>query len=175
MPELGPIQVLAIGFGAEAEYQGQILAQLEQLEGRGMIRVLDLLFVGEDVEAKQLVALNHQGEDLGGLVGALLGFGFQDPPKSVKSRGRTRPGRESIGLGRADLEQVIRKAPPDMAIGFLLIEHVWARDFKQAIREAGGIPIAEGFLSEAALAEIGAEIEETVRIFDELEREEGAT
>jgi hypothetical protein len=51
---------------------------------------------------------------------------------------------------------------------------VWAKGLKKAIREAGGTPAAEGFLSEEALAEIGVELEETVRILDELEREEAA-
>jgi hypothetical protein len=167
---IGPIQLLAIGFGPEAEYQGQILTEFEQLEGKGVVRVLDLLFVGRDQEAGELVALNHQGDDLGGLVGALLGFGFEgDPPKTVT---RARAGHESVGLTRATLERIITSAPPNMAIGLLLVEHVWARDFKLAIREAGGLPLAEGFLSESALADIAADLEETVKLLDELEQED---
>src|SRR3954451_20032314 len=135
MTEIGPVQLLAIGFGPEAEYKGQILTEVERLEGYGQIRVLDLLFVGEDVDAGELVALDYQGDELGALVGALLGFPFEGaaPPIRVTPP----PGQESVGLTRADLEALIRRTPPDEGIGFLLLEHVWARGFKRAIREAG--------------------------------------
>jgi hypothetical protein len=69
---------------------------------------------------------------------------------------------------------MIREAPPDCAIGIVLIEHLWARDLKRSIREAGGVPLAEGFLSEQAIAEITQELEEMVRNLDQIEREESA-
>jgi hypothetical protein len=173
MTEIGPVQLLAIGFASDAEYKGDILAELERLNGKNLIRVLDLLFVGVDAETEELVAFDYQGDALGGLVGALLGFNFEGvATESVAVKAA--PGRESVGLSRAHLEELIRKAPPEVAIGLLLIEHVWARDLKRAIRDAGGVPLAEGFLSAEALAEIGVELEAMVHILDELEHEEEA-
>jgi hypothetical protein len=40
----------------------------------------------------------------------------------------------------------------------LLIEHQWALDLKGAVREAGGVPIVQGFLTPEALVMVGAEL-----------------
>jgi hypothetical protein len=167
MTDIGPIQLLAFGFGAEAEYQGQILTELERFEGRGMIRVLDVLFVGRDADARQLIALNHQGDKRGRLVGAVLGL-TGTPPAHAAIRG-AHVGHESVGLTRDVLQRILTRAPPDMAIGLLLIEHVWARNFKIAIREAGGVPLIESFLSDRVVGEIADRLEEAVRVLDDLE------
>jgi hypothetical protein len=172
MSEIGPVQVLAIGFGPEAKYEGGILDELERLEGKGLIRVLDLLFVGGDSETGDLVALDYQGDALGSLVGALLDFAFEGEPVRRRDTVQLPPGKQALGITRAHLEDMLRAQPPDIAVGFLLIEHVWAKDFKRAIRDAGGTPLAEGFLSEEALDTIAVELAETVRILDELEQEE---
>ena len=44
----GPLQVIAVGFGPGADFEGRILAELDRLEGRGVLRVLDVLFVAKD-------------------------------------------------------------------------------------------------------------------------------
>ena len=172
MIDIGPVQLLAIGFGPEAEYDGQILAELERLDGKGLIRVLDLLFVGQDVEADQLVALNYQGDELGGLVGALLGFAFQGEPSGRVVVADAPPGKESVGLTREHLQDLVTDTPSDLAIAVLLIEHLWARDFKHSLRRAGAFPLVEGFLSTDMLADLALELEATVRTLDEVEGQE---
>lgn len=171
MTEIGPIQLLAIGFGPDAPYQGQLMDELERLDGQGVVRVLDLLFLGQDRATGEVVALEYQGDDLGALVGALLQFEFvgADAPAAVVGAA---VGEASVGISRAHLEQLLREAPPEVAMGLVLIEHVWARDLKRAIREAGGIPLAEGFLSPEVLAEIAVELAATVEVMEELEREQ---
>jgi len=173
MTDIGPVQLLAIGFGPEAEYKGQIMDELERLEGKGLVRVLDLLFVGVDVDTGDLMALDYQGDDLGAVVGALLGFAFPGLDE-VTVKVEASAGRESVGITRPQLEQLLRAVPPDVAIGLVLLEHVWARDLKRAIREAGAVPLAEGFLSPEVLADIKVEVAEVARLLDELEREEAA-
>jgi len=42
--------------------------------------------------------------------------------------------------------------PPGGAAGVMLIEHVWARDLKRAIRDAGGSPLGEEFLTPETVA-----------------------
>jgi hypothetical protein len=64
---------------------------------------------------------------------------------------------------------------PGSSAGFLLVEHVWARDLKRAIRQTGGFSIGEGFLTPEAVAEVAAELVALSEIFDELEAEEAAT
>ena len=168
MIDIGPVQLMAIGFGPDARYEGQIVDELERLEANGLIRVLDLLFIGQDEDSGEVVALDLQGDDLGALVGALLGFALEDAGAEMVTVD-VMPGEHSVGIGRSHLEELVSATPPDVAIGIVLIEHVWARDFKKAIREAGGLPLAEGFLSQEALAEITGELAAIVSILEEIE------
>jgi hypothetical protein len=54
----------------------------------------------------------------------------------------------------------------------VLIEHVWARELKRAIRETGGFPLGEGFLTPEVLAEVAADLVAMAELIDELETEE---
>lgn len=156
MSDIGPVQVLAIGFGPEAKFEGRILEELERLEAAGTVRVLDLLFVRKDAETGDLIALDAQREDLGAIAGALLGFDFdadgEEPQAAVGV------GDGTHGMSQADLEAIAASLAPGVAAGVLLIEHVWARDLKRAIREAGGVPLAEGFLTPEAIAAVAADL-----------------
>jgi hypothetical protein len=157
MTEIGPVQVLAIGFGPDARFEGRVLEELGHLDGLGTIRVLDLLFVRKDPETGDLLALDVQGENLGAIAGALLGFDFEPdgdrapvpPPQAAQG---------VFGLSKEDLEAMAASLPPGQALGVLLIEHVWARDLKRSIRDAGGVPLAEGFLTPELMAEVAAEL-----------------
>ena len=39
-------------------------------------------------------------------------------------------------------------------MGLLLIEHVWARELKSAIREAGGVPLGDEMLTPETVAAV---------------------
>src|SRR3954468_13419056 len=77
MKEIGPVQLLAIGFGPAAKFEGRVMDELSKLENQKTIRILDLLFVHKDAETGDLLALDYQGEELGAILGALLGFEFE--------------------------------------------------------------------------------------------------
>jgi hypothetical protein len=100
--EMGPVQLVAVGFPADANFEGRIMDELAELEGHETIRILDLLFVGKDAETGDLLALDYQGEELGAIVGALLGFDFKGnggrrdaPPQGVQDR--------AFGLSRREI------------------------------------------------------------------------
>ena len=61
---------------------------------------------------------------------------------------------------------------PGSSAGFVLIEHVWARDLKGAIRDAVGFPLGEGFLTPEAIAEVAIELVAMSEAIEELEAEE---
>jgi hypothetical protein len=47
----GPLQVIAVRFGRfgpGADFQGRVLAKVDRLQGRGVLRLLDVLFVAKD-------------------------------------------------------------------------------------------------------------------------------
>lgn len=168
--KIGPVQLVAIGFPSDAEFEGRIMDELARLEGHETIRVLDLLFVAKDAETDDLLALDYQGEELGAIVGALLGFEFEDDGQE----GGTTEGIQdhAFGLSRSEIQDIAASLEPGSSAGFLLVEHVWARDLKGAIRDAGGFPLGEGFLTPEAIAGVAAELVAMSEAIEELETEE---
>ena len=170
---IGPVQLVAIGFPLEAEFEGRILAELERLERHETIRILDLLFVGKDAETGDLLALDYQGEELGAIVGALLGFEFENDAEQPGGPMEGIQGH-AFGLSQREMQEMAASLEPGNSAGFLLVEHVWARDLKSAIRDAGGFPLGEGFLTPEALADVATELLAMSEAIEELEAEEAA-
>ena len=166
--EIGPVQLLTIGFDQDARFEGRIMDELANLERHETIRILDLLFVGKDAETGDLLALDYQGEELGAIVGALLGFDFEgeQPAEVSEIEGH------AFGLSEGDIQEIAASLHPGSSAGFLLIEHVWARDLKRAIRDAGGFPLGEGFLTPETLAAVATELLAMSEALEELESEE---
>jgi uncharacterized protein DUF6325 len=157
MTEIGPVQLLNIGFEPGANFEGRIADELARLESDRTIRVLDLLFIGRDTESDELVVLEHQEESMGTIVGALLGLQIEGQAEQ----------EHSFGFSQAEIDQMGAGLDPGGAAGLLLIEHVWARDLKRAVRDAGGRMLGGDFLTpetvaavEPQLAAMSAEIEE---------------
>jgi uncharacterized membrane protein len=169
MAEIGPVQMIAVAFGPNAEFEGKIIGELARLENEDTLRILDLLFVAKDAETGDLLALDHQGEDLGGIVGALLGFEFEgdEEPAPADDAGE----HHAFGLSREQIEAMAASLDPGGAAAFVLIEHVWARELKRAVRDAGGVPIGEGFLTPELIASVGAELLAMAEALDEVEAE----
>ena len=148
--------------------------ELQRLESHQTIRVLDLLFVGKDAETGDLLALDYQGEDLGAIVGALLGFGFEDDGELEGGPIESVDGH-TFGLSQSEIHDMAASLRPGSSAGFLLIEHVWARDLKGAVRDAGGFPLGEGFLTPETLVAVGTELVAMSEAIEELEAEEAGT
>ena len=157
MSEIGPVQLLNIGFEPGANFEGRIADELARLESDRTIRVLDLLFIGRDTDSNEIVVLEHQEESMGAIVGALLGLQIDGEPEQ----------EHSFGFSEAEIEQMGAGLDPGGAAGLMLIEHVWARDLKRAVRDAGGRMLSQDFLTpetvaaaEPQLAAMSAAIEE---------------
>jgi uncharacterized membrane protein len=143
MTEIGPVQLLNIGFPPGANFEGRIADELAKLANDRTIRILDLLFVARDTDSDELVVLEHQEESMGSVVGALLGLTLDDASD---------PDEHSFGFTQAEIEEMGQGLPPGGSAGLLLIEHVWARDLKRAIRDAGGTPFSGDFLTPETVA-----------------------
>jgi len=169
--KIGPVQLLAIGFVPEAKFEGKILEELERLDKLKTIRILDLLFVKKDKETEDLVVLSIQEEKLGAIVGALMGFDFEGEAKKDKDSEKDEENN-AFGLSTKQIMEIGHSVKPGMAAGVLLIEHVWAKQLKDAIRQTGGFPIAEGFLTPEAISQVSTEITAMASAMDELEQEE---
>jgi uncharacterized membrane protein len=159
--EIGPVQLMSIGFPPGANFEGRIAEELAKLESERTIRVLDLLFVARDVDSDELVVLEHQEESMGAIVGRLLGIQLDG----------TETQRRSFGFSDAEIEQMGQGLEPGSAAALVLIEHVWARDLKRAVRDAGGRPLAESFLTPESIATVEPELAAMAAAIEESERE----
>jgi uncharacterized membrane protein len=145
MAEIGPVQLISIGFDRGANFEGRIVDELAKLESERTIRVLDVLFIARDPDSDDTVVLEHpKGEQLGGIVGALLGVELEEGTASQPSGGAD---DHAFGFSQQDIQEMASGLGPGESAGLVLIEHVWARDLRRAFRDAGGRILGEGFLT----------------------------
>ena len=143
LAHIGPVHLMSVGFEPGAKFEGRIADELAKLQSEGTIRLLDLLFVARDTDSDELVVLEHQEETMGAVAGALLGLQLD---------GEQAEGEGSFGMSKAEVEEMGAALPPGGAVGLMLIEHVWARDLKRAIRDAGGSPLGDEVLTPERVA-----------------------
>ena len=107
--------------------------------------MLHLLFVAKDTDSGELVMLEHEEEKLGAIVGALLGLKLNgDDSSDAALEGKD---EHSFGFTSPEIEEMGASLPQGGSAGLVLIEHVWARGLKRAIRDAGGSSLGESFLT----------------------------
>ncbi len=157
LAEIGPVQLMSVAFGPGATFEGRIADELARLEGERTIRVLDLLFVAKDTDSDELVVLEHQEESMGAIAGALLGLRLEDDGSAAGETGH------SFGLTRSEIEEMAASLEPGGSAGLLLIEHVWARGLKRAIRASGGQTLSEGFLTPETVAAMDPKLASVAR------------
>ena len=144
MAEIGPVQLISIAFDRGANFEGRVIDEMTKLEGERTIRILDLLFIARDPDSEDTVVLEHPGrEDLGGIVGELLGIELEGEAASSPAGA----DEHSFGFSQEDIQQMASGLGPGESAGLILIEHVWARDLKRAFRDLGGRLLGEGFLT----------------------------
>ena len=165
---VGPLQLVVIGFERTDRFKGEIMRELEALRTGGVIRVLDLLFVMKD-EAGDVLAFEdtdltpEEEAEYGALIGGMIGLGaaVAEGTASIEA-GALAVADNDYGLTVDDIRQISAQIEPGTAAGILLVEHKWAAGFKQAVREAGGRMLAQGFLTPEALLMVGQELQAIV-------------
>ncbi|NMH96169.1 hypothetical protein [Pseudonocardia acidicola] len=158
---IGPVQLIVLGF-RHPDFHGRIIEELERLRESDTVRVIDSLAVYKDaagnLEAMHLSNLSQdEAIELGSKIGALIGLGFEGE-EGVEAGARA--GAEAAAEGAAvftdeDAWEVLEDIPNDSAAALLLLEHHWAVPLRDAIAEAGGYRLSDGFISPLDLVEIG--------------------
>jgi uncharacterized membrane protein len=171
MEEIGPVQLIAIGFDGDANFEGKVIEELAKLESERTIRVLDLLFIARDTDSDDTVVLEHpDAADMGGIVGALLGFQFEGEQKAG-SPGEHAGDQHAFGFSQDEIQQMAAGLGPGESAGMVLIEHVWARDLRKAFRGVGGRIIGEGFLTPETIRAVEPELAAISDAIATMERE----
>jgi len=170
---VGPVQVIIIGFDRTDQFRGQVLAELASLRGRGLIRLLDLFLAlkspsGEIVAVETNDLTEQESVEFGRVVGKLLGVSSVSAGELAGAavENMLAAASHSVGMDYHGLRQVVEDLPPGKAFGVLMFELTWAIPLRDAIRRAGGIPLAQGFITPEALLMVGEEL----RVIAEAER-----
>jgi hypothetical protein len=167
--DIGPVQLVSIGFDPETNFEGRIVNELAKLESERTIRVLDLLFIARDTDSDEVVVLEHKGtESMGGIVGALLGFEFEG--EAAQRVEDARRDEHAFGFDQADIRRMAAGLEPGGSAGLILIEHVWARDLRRAFRDAGGRMLGEGFLTPETIKSVEPELAAVAEAIEETEK-----
>lgn len=115
----GPIDFIAVEFPGN-QFTGEIMASLEELVEKEIIRVIDLVVVLKDEDGEVIVREVQQIDE------HLLAI-FD--PSEVKVTGMITEG---------DIEMVADQLDNNTAAGALLFENLWAIRFKESLLEANG-------------------------------------
>jgi Family of unknown function (DUF6325) len=129
---MGPISYLIVEFPGN-KMTGEGLPILVDLVERGLIRILDFLFVTRDADGS-LSAIELQDLDLDGDIDVAV---FE--------------GVSSGLLDEGDLSDAASVIEPGSSAGILLFENRWARSFTQALRRGGAELVAAGYIPRDAL------------------------
>src|SRR5215211_7915637 len=114
---LGPIELVVIKFPGN-KFTGEITPALADLVDKGLVRIIDLLFVAKAEDGTVLV------EEL-----ANLGDGEYAQFEAVVS--------DVNGMLNAeDAQQFAGMLEPNSSAGLLLFEHTWATEFADALANA---------------------------------------
>jgi DNA-binding CsgD family transcriptional regulator len=163
-----PLQVIALSFSRDAGAEDRILAEVDRLRGRGVLRLLDMLFVAKSQDGTIERLAVGSDEDFGSLLAAVVPFadgGAAGPAPAVGP----------AAFDPAAAQALAGSLQPGTALAFLLVEHHWAAPLFDAIAESGGSLIGEGFLTAETGLVVGAEVaamEEASEVIAQAQAEE---
>lgn len=121
--EIGPVDYVLATF-VDGKFRGEIAAALASLVDRGVIRIIDLVFISKDgageVTALEIDSLDDElAEIYANLDGEYGGL-----------------------LSEEDLAAAAEELPAGTAAGLLVWENIWTNEFRTALRNAGGEVLA---------------------------------
>ena len=129
---MGPIGYLVVEF-PESNFTGKGLAQLVDLVERGLVRILDLIFVRKDEDGTVAVV------DLGDLKSDEIDLAIFD-------------GASSGLLDDDEISSAGSVIEPGATAGVLIYENRWAAPFVDALRQGGAQLVSAGFIPLDAIA-----------------------
>ena len=162
MEEFGPIQILVVGFGS-TDFTGEVMAEVRRLRDRDVIRLVDLVVVAKgadgevvSVETSDLTA--EQSAEFGAIAGALIGLGADgEEGAEAGAVAGAEAAIESEGefLGDEVMWSIADTIPEGTTAAVALLEHRWAIPLRDAIRNVGGVVLADNWLHPEDLVAFG--------------------
>jgi Family of unknown function (DUF6325) len=134
---MGPVSYTVVAFPGN-QFNGNIAPEVERLVASGIVRILDLVFVGKD-DAGDTISLEFDQLD------ELAAFGELE-------------GEVGGLVNMEDLDHVAAGLPAGNSALIIVWEDVWARPLAEAVIASGGVVVESARipapLVEAAMAEL---------------------
>jgi len=156
----GPIEIVVLGFDDDADLS-EIEGELTRLRDNDLVRLIDAMVVRHKalgvIETRQLSDLEpDEALAFGAAVGALIGLG-------VGGEGGMEAGAiwgmRELADGHVfddeDSWAIAERVPEGRAAVVALLEHRWRISVRNAVRRAGGTPLAAGWVREEHLVALG--------------------
>jgi len=157
--ELGPVQIMVVGF-EKPDFRGDVLEELKRLKEKDLIRLVDLVVVSkgddDDITAVELSDLSpEESAQFGAIAGALIGLGADGEEGMEAGAVLGAEAAEDGVLGEETMWSVADAIPPGATAAVALLEHRWAIPLRDAIRAAGGFPLADSWIHPEDLIAMG--------------------
>lgn len=118
----GPLEFMVVGFEGN-RFTGEILPQLREVQKKGIVRFVDLLFLKKDAQG------NVEVRELSDL----------DPAEAQEYNEFSTSF--STLFTQDDIEFMAEQLEPDTASAMILFEHTWAAGIAEAVKSANGVLI----------------------------------
>jgi len=128
---MGPVEYVIIGFPGN-RFTGEIVPELTRLIEGGVVRIIDLVFIGKNDDGDVVVIEVDENAEL-------TAFAMLD-------------GEIGGVIGDEDIQYAAEGLEPGSSAALILWEDTWAAPLVQAIRNAGGV-LLEGSRIPAQLIE----------------------
>ena len=140
LDDLGPVDWLVVEFPGLEYGHGAVAPILQEYVDRGLIRVLDMLFLQKDAN------------------GVLDFAEISDFGDSALEQLRQGESELAMVLSEEDVIDLAETIEPGRSAALLVYENLWAAPFGAAVRHAGGELVASGRIpTQALLAAIEAD------------------
>src|SRR5215831_12020751 len=137
---IGPLEFVVIGCKGN-QFTNEIVPELNAIQEKGLIRVVDMFFVRKDVNGTVTGLEVHDLND-----GELAAF---DPIKD-----------DLMGLlTPEDIVRLTETVPPDTSAVIVLLEHAWVVKLTDGLNRAGAVLLAGGMVPQASMEQLEAELE----------------
>ena len=125
LDEMGPIDYIVVEFPG-SKMNGEAFPHLVDLVDRGIVRILDLVFVTKELD------------------GSVKGIAIADFDDDGELDLAVFEGASSGLISDDDIEEAGGILEPGSSAGILVYENVWAGPFAAAVRRGGGQLVANG-------------------------------
>jgi predicted double-glycine peptidase len=166
--KIAPLHLIVVSFKGEV-LPYDIIEEVRPIWETGFIRPAAFLFLRKDKEGK-LSAVeggNLQEEEetieIDALLAVMAGLrlGIRESAKTRAEEAVKTVSRGDFGLSVEDIKRIGKELPSDSSAMILLLEHLWAKKFRDMIRGYGGVLVNQEIIKADTLARLGAELAES--------------